>query len=55
MISKELAWDHQVVSFSGPGSLLEYSSRLEDRVVSTKVEPRTASKPSSTDDRNSKK
>lgn len=55
MISKELAWDHQVVSFSGPGSLLEYSSRLEDRVVSTKVEPRTASKPSSSDDRNSKK
>ncbi|MFM2013748.1 MAG: hypothetical protein RLZZ396_2532, partial [Planctomycetota bacterium] len=55
MISKELAWDHQVVSFSGPGSLLEYSSRLEDRVVSTKVEPRTASKPSSSDDRNSQK
>jgi hypothetical protein len=42
MISKELAWDHQVVSFSGPGSLLEYSSRLEDRVVSAKLEPRTA-------------
>jgi hypothetical protein len=43
MISKELSWDHQVVGFSGPGSLLEYSSRLEDRVVSAKVEPRTAS------------
>jgi hypothetical protein len=43
MISKELAWDHQVVSFSGPGSLLEYSSRLEDRVVSARVEARTAS------------
>lgn len=42
MISKELSWDHQVVSFSGPGSLLEYSSRLEDRVVSANVEPRTA-------------
>jgi hypothetical protein len=41
MISKELAWDHQVVSFSGPGSLLEYSSRLEDRVVSAKVEGRS--------------
>jgi hypothetical protein len=41
MISKELAWDHQVVSFSGPGSLLEYSSRLEDRVVSAKVEARS--------------
>jgi hypothetical protein len=42
MISKELAWDHQVVAFSGPGSVLEYSARLEDRVVSAKVEPRTA-------------
>jgi hypothetical protein len=41
MISKELAWDHQVVSFSGPGSLLEYSSRLEDRVVSANVEARS--------------
>ena len=45
MISKELAWDHQVVSFSGAGSLLEYSSRLEDRVVSAKLEPRTAGSP----------
>jgi hypothetical protein len=45
MISKELAWDHQVVSFSGAGSLLEYSSRLEDRVVSAKLEPRTAGGP----------
>jgi hypothetical protein len=42
MISKELAWDHQVVAFSGPGSVLEYSARLEDHVVSAKVEPRTA-------------
>jgi hypothetical protein len=44
MISKELAWDHQVVAFSGPGSVLEYSARLEDRVVSAKVEPSAASK-----------
>lgn len=44
MISKELAWDHQVVAFSGPGSVLEYSARLEDRVVSAKVEPKTESK-----------
>jgi hypothetical protein len=33
MISKELAWDHQVVAFSGPGSVLEYSARLEDNVT----------------------
>jgi hypothetical protein len=33
MISKELAWDHQVVAFSGPGSVLEYSARLEDKVT----------------------
>jgi len=58
MISKELAWDHQVVAFSGPGSVLEYSARLEDRVVSakvepsaaSKVEPKTASKPSAKSD-----
>jgi len=55
MISKELAWDHQVVSFSGPGSLLEYSSRLEDRVVSAKVEPRTASNAGTGQNRESKK
>jgi hypothetical protein len=34
MISKELAWDHQVVAFSGAGSVLEYSARLEDKVIS---------------------
>jgi len=55
MISKELAWDHQVVAFSGPGSLLEYSSRLEDRVVSAKVEPRTASTPDNSQPNASKK
>jgi hypothetical protein len=33
MISKELAWDHQVVAFSGPGSVLEYSARLDDEVA----------------------
>ncbi|MCU0707206.1 MAG: hypothetical protein MUF23_02835 [Pirellula sp.] len=33
MIAKELAWDHQVVAFSGPGSVLEYSARLNDEVV----------------------
>jgi hypothetical protein len=34
MISKELAWDHQVVAFSGAGSVLEYSARLDDKVSS---------------------
>lgn len=45
MISKELAWDHQVVAFSGPGSVLEYSARLEDRVSSANVESKVDSKP----------
>lgn len=42
MISKELAWDHQVVAFSGAGSVLEYSARLEDNVVSAEAETKTA-------------
>jgi hypothetical protein len=42
MISKELAWDHQVVAFSGAGSVLEYSARLEDNVVSAEAEAKTA-------------
>jgi hypothetical protein len=42
MISKELAWDHQVVAFSGAGSVLEYSARLEDNVVSAEAESKTA-------------
>lgn len=32
MVSKELAWDHQVVAFSGAGSVLEYSARLDDHI-----------------------
>ncbi len=44
MISKELAWDHQVVAFSGPGSVLEYSARLDDHVVSAETETRAAKK-----------
>jgi len=55
MISKELAWDHQVVSFSGPGSLLEYSSRLEDRVISSKVETQAGSTRQAEVGRDSKK
>jgi hypothetical protein len=42
MISKELAWDHQVVAFSGPGSVLEYSARLDDRVENVDQESTTA-------------
>jgi hypothetical protein len=43
MISKELAWDHQVVAFSGPGSVLEYSARLDDHVTSVDDAPATDS------------
>jgi hypothetical protein len=46
MISKELAWDHQVVAFSGAGSVLEYSARLDDKLTSvdeaSDVAPRSA-------------
>jgi hypothetical protein len=35
MISKELSWDKKVVGFSGAGSIMEYSARLEERVRST--------------------
>jgi hypothetical protein len=42
MISKELAWDHQVVAFSGPGSVLEYSARLDDHVVTVEDGSRSA-------------
>jgi hypothetical protein len=35
MISKELAWDKTVVGFSGAGSLMDYSARLDENVVST--------------------
>lgn len=48
MISKDLAWDHEVVAFSGPGSVLEYSARLDDHVVTVDTEKRTATRPSNT-------
>lgn len=48
MISKELAWDHQVVAFSGPGSVFEYSARLDDHVVATETATRAAAKQSAT-------
>jgi hypothetical protein len=33
MISKELGWDKVVVAFSGAGSVMDYSARLEEQVV----------------------
>jgi hypothetical protein len=47
MISKELAWDHQVVAFSGAGSVLEYSARLDDHEVTIEAQDRTAKAKSS--------
>jgi hypothetical protein len=44
MISKELAWDHQVVAFSGAGSVLEYSARLDDHEVTIEEQNRTANR-----------
>jgi hypothetical protein len=37
MISKELGWDKKVVGFSGAGSTMEYSARLDERVVSAET------------------
>jgi hypothetical protein len=42
MISKELGWDKKVVGFSGAGSTMEYSARLDERVVSTETIKPTA-------------
>lgn len=45
MISKELEWDKRVVGFSGAGSLMEYSARLNENVTGTESftpTPRTA-------------
>jgi len=35
MISKELSWDKTVVGFSGDGSVMDYSARLDEKVVET--------------------
>ena len=45
MISMELAWDKAVVGFSGSGSVMDYSARLDENVV--EAETAVASKPSS--------
>ena len=45
MVSKDLAWDHEVVAFSGPGSVLEYSARLDDHLVTVDTDTRTATRP----------
>ncbi|XZE21516.1 hypothetical protein SH449x_001419 [Pirellulaceae bacterium SH449] len=44
MISKELGWDKKVVGFSGAGSTMEYSARLDEKVVATEtIQPATRS------------
>lgn len=35
MISKDLTWDKRVVDFAGPGSSMEYNSRLSEEVTKT--------------------
>ena len=45
MIAKNLEWDKRVVGFAGPGSVMEYSARLDEEVISSEVtasSPRTA-------------
>ena len=37
MISKELGWDKVVVGFSGAGSVMDYSARLEEQVVKAEL------------------
>jgi hypothetical protein len=37
MISKELAWDKAVVGFSGNGSVMDYSARLDENVVKAEI------------------
>ena len=39
MISKELGWDKVVVGFSGAGSVMDYSARLEEQVTQADVKP----------------
>lgn len=49
MISKDLSWDKVVVGFSGAGSVMDYSARLEEQVTRAEVQPvaKSASKSSS--------
>lgn len=47
MIGKNLEWDRRVVGFSGSGSVMEYSARLDEEVTSAEVTvktPKTAAK-----------
>jgi len=37
MISKELGWDKVVVGFSGAGSVMDYSARLEEQVIKAEL------------------
>jgi hypothetical protein len=43
MLSKELEWNHEVIGFSGAGSVLEYTARLDDHIVTAEIK-RTAAK-----------
>ena len=38
MLAKELAWDKTVVGFSGDGSVMDYSARLDEKVVKVDIE-----------------
>ena len=54
MISKELAWDKTVVGFSGDGSVMDYSARLDEQVVNAEMvntASKTATKANSTKSR----
>jgi hypothetical protein len=54
MISKELGWDKVVVGFSGAGSVMDYSARLEEQVVTAEQKPtgkQTAAKPTPSESR----
>ena len=48
MISKELGWDKVVVGFSGAGSVMDYSARLEEQVIKAELKAgasKSAAKP----------
>ncbi len=48
MLSKELKWNNSVVGFSGAGSTVEYSARLDDIVEGMEKDPRLSKKNSTT-------
>ncbi len=52
MLSKELAWDKVVVGFSGAGSVMDYSARLDEQVTKAAVKPSTGQSASKTNSAN---